>query len=278
MNDLSTVFEQARLFANQHVPTQVWTMGIPLAIGTLLLGVGVSVLGAKLAKYGATLLFIVFGMALGHRFAALLNLPAILCVIIGAGMVGIIGYLTFRIWVGVLASVVIVGLALGVFGYNKVAPHLKDFEAQGVHGQVALASTEGVQFSLPTPDEQRALLERKPEQWSKDFWSFVTARDATIQRNASAVSLVALITGLLFGLIATRATLVLSTSLLGTLCVASGLATLLSAWTPGIYQTVVSRPDMAGIGIGGFLVTSLVLQAILMRRAKKEEPKTSPTS
>ena len=93
----------------------------------------------------------------------------------------------------------------------------------------------------------------------------------------SGIGVVALLTGLCLGLAAARWALIISTSLVGTSFVATGLATLLTHSVPDSYQAFQNNPSVVGIGLGGFLVTSLVLQTLLSRKSTsdKSESKAS---
>lgn len=271
MNSLTQVLDHLGLFAEQHMPADWIAKGVPLSILLLLMGIGLCVLGAKLARFGMTGAFVIAGGAIGAHFAEITGLALPLCMLIGAAMVGTIAHLTFRLWVGVLAAVVLSSLALGVFGYQRVLPHLGEFD-----NQVALPHVDGLAgFTLPSPEQQQAYRGRSPQQWAEEFWGFVAEKDQRVPRQAQAIGLVALVAGLLFGLVASRATLILSTALLGTSLVVTAVVTLLSNCIPGCYQALLSRPGLSGIAIGGFLVTSLAVQTVLTRKARVSATKPS---
>ena len=80
------------------------------------------------------------------------------------------------------------------------------------------------------------------------------------------------------GLLAVRWALILSTSLLGTSLVTTGLATLLTQSVPDSYQAFQNNPKLVGIGIGAFLATSLVLQTMLSRRTSSDDGGDRSTS
>ncbi len=262
MSEVETIIEQARLFAVQHVPADVLSSAVPAALGMLVAGVGLSVLGAKLARFGLTAGFILIGGFLGLRFTQHFGFYPIVCILGGASLVGIIGYQTFRLWVGVGAAMVFSSIVLGTFGYQRVLPLVSEFEQSA---QVKTLDSP-VPFAIPTPQEQRDYLERTPQQWAGDFWAFVTQRDATVAKNAKAIALVALLTGLCMGIVAVRWALILATSLAGTVLVTTAMATLLTHSVPESYQAFQRNPALLGVGVGGFLVTSLILQTMLSRR------------
>src|ERR1043166_8615930 len=101
MDQVASILDQLRLFAVQHAPDRMPTGAIPVALILLLAGVGISVLGAKFARFGLTAAFVVAGGMLGDRFAFVFDFPRVPCVAVGAFLIGLIGFQTFRVWVGI---------------------------------------------------------------------------------------------------------------------------------------------------------------------------------
>jgi len=262
MTELTTILEQAKLFVSQHAPPEVVTKGIPLAIVMLLAGISTSVLGAKLARWALTGAFAIAGGIVGAQCSQITSLHPALCAAVGAVAIGTIGYLTFRIWAGVVSAVVISAIALGIFGYQRVRPLVGEFEGRAIVAESQGAGT----FTLPTPEQQESYLDRTPQQWANEFWSFATNKDARLQPDGQAVAIVAMLTGLLFGLLATRAALILATSFGGTAIVATAAGMLTAHFAPGFYDALLAHPQYAGAGVGAFLLSSIVLQALVTRK------------
>ena len=183
--------------------------------------------------------------------------------LVGGLLVGVIAYQTFRLWVGLGAAVVFSSLVVGTFGYQRVVPYVAEFEQGVQHPAVAGPIT----FAVPTTLEQQAYRDRTPRQWAEEFWAFVTQRDANVARNTKGLATVALLTGLCLGILAVRWALILSTSLVGTVLVTTAVATLLTHSVPESYQAFQNNPGLVGVGVGGFLVTSLILQTMLSRKS-----------
>lgn len=263
MTEIESILEAARSFAQQHAPAEALRGAIPAAIVLLVAGIGISVLGAKLARFGMTTAFVVVGGALGGMFAREFNFAPIVCVLGGALLVGIIGFQTFRLWVGLGAAMVFSSVVMGTFGYQRVVPYMTEFREQA---QVQ-AIESPIAFALPTPEEQSAYTGRTPRQWAEEFWTYLTQRDAATAQNTKALSLVALLTGLCMGILAVRWALIIATSLIGTVLVTSAAATLLTNSVPESVQAFQQNPSLVGIGVGGFLVTSLILQTMLSRKS-----------
>ena len=260
MEHVTQVLQQIEALARQHTPPDVWSKGIPIALGVLLLGVGVAVLGAKLARPGVTCVFSLVGGYLGLTFATALGFHPAVCTLVGATAIGVIGHMTFRLWVGVAMAAVVCIVALGVFGYNRLAPHISEF-------QQSLDLSAPVAFSVPTPDEQRTNREYAAATWASDFWTYVQSKDPNVQHNARAIATASILSGLLLGLLATRAATIVSTAFLGTAMIALAITGLFSRLIPNFDGWMLSRPMVSGALFGGFLVTSLVLQASLSRKA-----------
>lgn len=276
MNDLTPILEQARLFVVQHVPVNVQGNAIAVAIILLVGGIGLSVLGAKLSRFGFTSVFVVLGALAGYHFSRVSGLHPVICTPVGAAMIGAIGHLTFRLWVGVAVALVLSSLVLGAFGYQRVVPHVAEFDQTRMVGWSPV--TGAAEFSLPTPDQQQAYRDRSPETWVKELWAHVTAKDAHLERNGKSLAFVALVTGLFLGVVAVRWALILATSLAGTALVTTGVATLFTHFVSGSYESFLHHPGIMGAAVGAFLVTSLALQTMLTRKPPSDEPTTTAKS
>ena len=272
MNELETIIEQVRVFVGQHMPGEVMQQALPFGLVCLSVGIMVSVLGAKLARLGISGMFAIGGAVLGVFFARQTGFPVIICSLVGALALGVVGFHTVRMWVGVVAAGVFTLVALGAFGYQKVMPHLAEFEASP---RGALVSGESSSFTLPSPEEQQAYRDRNPKQFAEELWAFAAEKDTSLERNGKAVALLAIVAGLSIGVAAARWALILSTSLLGTGLVTTAMGTLANAYAPASYQSLHERPTLFGVGVGAFLLTSLVVQTLLTRKApsKKQESK-----
>jgi len=270
MDQIGSIVEQTRLFVVQHAPSDVLREAVPAGIVFLIAGIGLSVLGAKLSRPGITLAWGIFGAFVGAYVARLSGFPTVVCAAVGALMVGLIGYQTFRLWIGVAAALVFSSATLGVFGYQKVIPHVGEFE----RAIVLPSATVGGEFVLPTAEQQQAYRDPSPREWFQQFWSYVTQQDATVSPNSRALGIAALITGLCVGILATRWALIVATSLVGTAMVATGAATLMSHISGGeSIHALQKHPALMGVAVGGFLLTSIVLQAMLTRSGPKTEVK-----
>ena len=264
MTELTPIIDQAKAFIEQNVSSGVVNQSMLVAAVFLAAGVGLSVLGAKLARPGVVVALGALGAYGGWVFARESGLPSIVCTAVGAGMVGTIAHLTFRLWVGVAAAVVLSSAVLGTFSYQHIVPHVASF-------QDSLTADTG-QFSLPSPEEQAEYRSRTPLQWADQFWAYVTARDVHVGRNSALLGAGAALMGLFLGVVAMRWMLILSTSMVGTVFVTAAIGSIVFHLFPS-YRAIEVRPAVLSAGMGGFLVASLILQTMLTRRAPTSDDK-----
>ncbi len=271
MYDLRPIIEQAQVFVSQHVPPALLERTLLIPLVFLVAGIGLSVLGAKLARPGLTTVFGAFGAYGGVLFAQAAGFAWPLGALIGAAMAATIGFLTFRVWVGTVTALVLTSLSLGAFGYQRVAPHLSEFD----HVATWSPTTGTAEFAIPTPAEQQAYRDRSPAQWVERFWKFVTDKDASIQKNGGLLTAGVLVAGLFLGVVAMRWMLILSTSLLGTFLLITAVMTFLANRMQDSYQAFQSHSQIIGMGVGGLLVTSLIVQTLLTRKAPSEKERAA---
>ncbi|MCH7994395.1 MAG: hypothetical protein IIB57_08120 [Planctomycetes bacterium] len=264
MTELTPIFDQVKAFVEQNASSGVVNHSMLVAVMFLAAGVGLSVLGAKLARPGVVVALGVLGAYGGLIFARESGFSSIVCTAVGAGMVGTIAHLTFRLWVGVAAAVVLSSVALGTFSYQQIVPHVASFQDS--------LTTDTGQFSLPSPAEQAEYRSRTPQQWANQFWAYVTARDAHVGRNGVLLGAGAALMGLFLGVVAMRWMLILSTSLVGTVFVTAAIGAIVFNLFPS-YRSLEVRPAVLSAGMGGFLVASLILQTMLTRKAPTSSEK-----
>lgn len=259
MTNLETVVEQARIFLVQNVPADFQNRSVLLAIGVLIAGIGISSLGAKLARPGFTALVGALGATIGVWFSRQLGHQDVVGGLVGAAMAGTVAFLTYRMWVGILVGAVMASVALGSLGYQKVVPHAGEFQRTTMISPASL--------TLPTIEQQDAYIQQSPQEWMSKFWAFCRDRDASLEQNSRLIGVGAAMFGLFLGVIAVRWTMILATSVLGAVFVTSSLMTLSSEIAPNAYRSFLTHPGLVGTGIGAFMVTSWIVQTLVTRRA-----------
>ncbi len=268
MSQLQPIIEQLQSFTAQQVPTASMATIIPIAIAVMLGGVGLSLFGAKLAKSGIRAALGLGGAAIGVAFAKSTGYSQILCGLAGAAMFATIAFLTFRIWVGVATAAVFAVVVAGAFGYQNVMPHVQGFEQEVGSNwrasslQPALTGEVNGQAGVPQGD---------PGLWFAQFRDYVQQRDGSIEKRGLNFMVLAMVIGLFLGVVAMRWMLILVTSVMGTAGVVFGAGTILTQVMPSSYKAIESNPTVMGMGVGGFIVTSLILQTLLTRKAPSKE-------
>lgn len=263
MTDLTPIFEHVREFAVQNIPSEFQERTVAIAAIFLVGGIGLSVLGAKLAKPAMTTVLGLLGALGGVVFARNTGIHEAIGGLVGAVMFGTVSHLTFRLWVGVASALVLSTLALGAFSYQEVVPHVKEFD-----GMMTWSPVEGQQkFTLPSPEEQAANIQPEFKEWASGFWAYATQQDERLPINTQLVGFGAAALGLFLGVIAVRWMLILATSIVGTGLVTTAVATTVAHYSPGSEQTFLSNAGVMGMGVGAFLVSSLILQTLLTRKA-----------
>jgi hypothetical protein len=273
-NEIASILERLRLFVEQHAPAELLQQAVPFAIVCLVAGVGLSVLGAKVARFGATGAFVLLGAYAGVLLGRETGYPLPVCGAVGALMIGVIGHQTFRLWVGLVTASVLSLATLGVFSYQRVIPHIAEFEGL----PPVVTTEEASSFELPSPEEQQAYRDRSIGRWAKDLWGYVVQQDVQVERNGKALAALAMLSGLCLGVVAVRWALILSTSVIGTALVTTAIGMLLARSAPDSYQAFQAQPGLVGAVVGAFLVSSLVVQVLLTRKAPSGKQDSSAKS
>ncbi|MEE9296655.1 MAG: hypothetical protein V3W34_17055 [Phycisphaerae bacterium] len=265
MDAIGQVYERANLLIHNHVPDDVIvpvaTIG---AIGCIIAGLMVSVLGAKLARVVLTLGFGALGVGAGVIISQRADLPTAVATLVGAGCFGLLGYAFHRVWIGVLTGLFMVLAVNSTYGVRTIAPHLPAYEQS--HGAMPVAVAD--KFTTAAPHAQAGCLNPEFTRWLKGFWDYTNENDKGGVRRLALLSGCAGLFGLLLGLFAVRFTLVAVTSLVGTLMISAGAMGLAQRWQPQMYEAVLNHPQSLGIAGGTFLLGSVILQTLLTRPDK----------
>ncbi|MHC5111435.1 MAG: hypothetical protein ACYTHJ_16330 [Planctomycetota bacterium] len=288
MPDIATYLETVGNLLRQHQIHFDAAHIVPTASLVLIGGIAISVLGAKLARPAFIMAAAVIGAGVGLAFAERSGYSVPLSILVSAGLVAAVGYMTFRLWVGVGVMLMLASLTFGGFGVRNLLPLLPAFEESyqatlvtapsatptaggGTGSEASAEEIATVSFSIPSAQAQMESASRAVSELGQRFWSFATEKQPNLSQQAQALGIGTLIVGLFFGVLAVRWSLVLSTSLGGTLLVMSSVLALLSQFSASTYQTLTSSPVAVGITTGGFFLTSVILQALLTREAKSDK-------
>ena len=250
------------------MPAEYAAPVLPVAVGMLVVGVVLSVLGAKLARFGIAAGFVLAGVAAASVIAPHVNWPFVAVVVLGIVIGWAFGHLLFRLWVGLGAAALCMALALGVFGSQVVLPHFLEYDpTPSFDGTFSLPDPVAPDLNIDNPDSVEQALAGVHER-AEDFWLYVQSQEVDVNRHIALVGLVAGVIGLLVGSLLPRLTLIVGSSVMGTSLVMSGLAGL-AARVFNIDLTRASTDHGGAILASSlvFLVASLVLQSLLTRSA-----------
>lgn len=291
MNEIMSNFETLGNVLQQH---QLQVEGghlVPAACLGLIFGVGISVLGAKLARPAFVLAFAAIGGLLGVQFAQFADMSSPLCALVSSGLVAFIGYITFRLWVGVGVAMVLGSIAYGGFGVLNLLPLVPQFQEAEVTAMTTPGGTQahdassGTQstggadaagpdsggFAIPAPRVAPENVMAGLRDLGRKFWAFATEQQPQLTRYAQAIGLGTLIIGVFIGVLLVRWSLVAAASTVGTAMVMTSSLALMSQWLPSAYTSLIDQPAAVGITATGFFLTSVILQGLLTREAKSDD-------
>lgn len=268
MNEIMPILEQFRTLLVQNAPVDAWTKTLPMLAVLLLAGIAVSVFGAKLAKFAVAAACGLVGASFGAAMARETGFAVPPCAVIAGAMLAVVGYMTFRLWVGVITAGVLALLAISIFGQGRLDTHLAEFRqsevasaqsspvllAEATTASAPLAGTEFIPPALPSAGQS---IQR--------FWSFLKSRDATLATQTKGVAVATALGGLFLGVVLVRVMLILSMSLVGTVLVVTAVIGILASLFPTMLNSLEANPSISAIGVGGLLVTSLIVQTLLTK-------------
>jgi hypothetical protein len=262
MDQLAQYAQQIADLLRQHAPNGTLPPVAPTAIVALIFGVGICVLGAKLARWLITVAFAVGGLAAGLRLGGYFGVAPMYSSLVGAAMLGAVGFMMHRLWVGLFTGAFLASVAFGVLSTQVALPHLSEFEAQQ---RAAIAQTEVTQFEPgPVGDAVQAGWDRLID-YGKDFFQFVSSKHPAVEKWGPVSIIVAAGFGLLMGIFLCRSTLILFTAAFGTSLIGSGMTMLGGQFEIDMLKLFQERPGMSALALGAFFVFSVVLQTMLTR-------------
>lgn len=264
---LSQIVERLRALWELHVPAQYHPPALPAAALALILGIGIAVLGARVARGGATLVFACIGGLAAWSLQSHVNWSPAL-VLAGGMLAGALaGFVLFRVWVGLAAAAVLAALALGVYGNHHIAPHFVEYDAaHNFNGAFVIPEA-------PASDTSPGKLDRL-HAWWQDFWLYVQSKESDVNTWVAGVALVSAVMGFAVGSLLPRLTLILGSGCLGTALVLAGIAVLAKHSSADLYQAALANPRVIGIVSLVLLGVSLLLQGLLTRQTR---PAAAPT-
>ena len=278
MDQMTQLGEQARMFLEHHVPPEVTTpLLLAVPIGFIVIGLGLAVLGAKLAKPTLAVAFGVGGVVGGGLLIGRgINVSPAIVMLLGGLVCGVAGYMLHRLWVGLGAAVLISTLAGAGYGAQSLLPALQNYHVEFP----TMAAGNEERFTLPESEGRGEVFSGEFKTWVSDvgawgegFWRQASAGDVRLKRYLPMVAIGAGLVGLVFGLVAPRFTMISLTSVLGVGLMLSGSSALVHRFEPGVYEAAMGNPRAMGVACAAILLGSVIVQTLLTRSDKKQSKK-----
>ncbi len=254
INQLQELIELGRL----HLPPNAIPPPVFTGVVMLLFGVGIAVLGARLARWFIAVVFAVGGITAGLAVSRDYGVNPLLSGLVGSLVLGSFGYVLHRLWVGLFAAVFLASIAMTALTAQEVLPYLPDFAR-------AETATAPAEFHTGTGEPPPAVDWHHLNEYLRNFGDYVVAREPNIRLHAGLAVIIAGLAGLLLGVFFVRLTLILFTAAFGSILIASGIGLLGPAIGIQVYQTAASRPDVTLLALVSFFIASLAIQTILTR-------------
>jgi hypothetical protein len=281
METINQFIQGLQSLAGQHLPNNANVPAVTaVAVVLVVVGLVLAVLGAKLARGMLTFGFVIAGIGVGAAVGGRFDAPLAVSGLLGATTCGLLGFVMYRLWVGVLTGVVLVMILSSTYGAKTMAPDWKAYVDRrgdapalsapgGVGGgSVTVSSGAGEMFTTPDPETQARFLNPEFSDWLRGFWDFTSTNDPGKVRKLMLISGCLALFGLISGLLAVRFTLVTITSIVGTTMLLSGATVLIQQVLPDLYSAFMDHPQAVAMSGGTFLLGSLVLQSLLTRPHK----------
>lgn len=257
-----------------------WWPNPPTLIAALLvLGVILAFWGSRLLRLIYVLAFIVLGGILGVMVARKTNTDLLIGLVIGAGLIGLIGHLLFRWWVGVTAACCAALLVLTVAA-NQNAENLISALMEYHQQQKVLVvpppppGTSAGPESRPSPALMMGQVMWTLKAYLLDAFSYFRQTRQNVVAKVVIVAILAWITGLGMGLALPRFTTILGTACIGVAMISLGLGMLLATYAPETLNSVMSKDKYVAAGLGIVLLVSMIVQA--RHRRSAAQPSACP--
>lgn len=256
MIDVSATFETLQQwggFLSNHLPLSWSPNPVAWSSAAVFTGVVLVFWGARLLRTIYTLSFMIAGAAMGVRLANVGQVEQLVGLIVGAGVAAMVGYLLFRWWVALTMGVtaVLILMLAGAPRLNAEILNFNDLKLGVGNSGYVLPSRSALE--APPADTLR--------QYAMDFRDYLMEhRRGEVIRTGLGLALVWLL-GTVAGLLLPRLTMILGTSLLGTVIFSSGASLLLATRWPGAWTGVVSHKNWFLGGLAVLLLAGLSYQS-----------------
>ena len=238
-----------------HIPPVWLDNALAGAVAVGVVGLVLALWGGRVFRPALVLVFAAGGVWVGLAGNQWLGLGQWFCLISGVLVFGALGFVLYRLWVGLGWSVLLVCVGLSVLGYRQALPHWGAFDSSRL-SEAVLAE---VPFQPPTVETQASFNQPDPAQVLGEFGAYLAENVPHIRRNAILVIGLVGMVGLLMGLLAVKFTVVLASSMVGVSLLGGALGYGLQRLRPEVLEQIVGRPAAvwAGLGIAALLCMAI---------------------
>ncbi|MBN1489693.1 MAG: hypothetical protein JXA69_07230 [Phycisphaerae bacterium] len=232
------------------LPVPTW-----VAVVTVVLGLLLSLAGAQLVRTVFTLAFLGGGAAAGAVVAERFDVSVIAGIAIGAVILGIIGYLLFRLWIAGLTGVVAAVVAAVVTAAPQLPGLWEAFESHRTRGGAPAG-----EYRLLSAEQQQANADLDLVEYAQLFLEFTRTQQPELVHRAMFVAAVALVLGIIIALLVHRWAMVLGTIALGTVLTLAGAWLLAYRHWPAPIDWCREQPRWALGALGVWLIIAIACQ------------------
>jgi hypothetical protein len=273
MDQLRAELEPLLELIRHHVPPVYQQNALGGAALLAVFGLILALWGVRVYRAGLVVAFAGVGAWVGLAADQWLGMGRWFCLISSTLVFGALGFVLYRLWVGIGWAALLSLVAVSVLGVQQAWPQWSGFSESHLSG----AAFAEAQFEVPSPAEQARFNSPDPATVLKEFGSYLGQQVPGLKRNAGILAALAGVVGLLMGLLAVKLTVILASSLLGVLLLAASAGYCLSRFEPQALEQAVSQPAAVWLGMGAAILLAMAVQWLQTRAPKKEEAAASKT-
>jgi hypothetical protein len=235
-------------------------------------GVVLALRAAKFDRYVVSAFALLLGSYIGYRVAILINQPIPISAAIGAILLTVLAYRTYKMWLAAGSVVVLFAIAtvfqLGRGDIQRYLPSAAEMERVSKDGQIQLRTAAEQQSNLhPAATQQFA--EIKDRVWSE--LQNLGVRGWLLPAAAA-------ILGILLAVWTLQVFAVVWLGFLGAVMAVMGIFVFSSAHIPSLRGEMIAHPQILGYSILGLWALGLILQAKEARFPRKKSGGEKPAA
>lgn len=247
--------------AIEQVPLIPWLGSFWAAVGAMTIGSILALWGGRVLRSMVVLAFMVAGAVVGKQVAGSMQIDLLIGLVIGAGAAGLIGFVFYRWWLGLLMGGLVVLIMSSTYSAPRILNERQAFEdfRMGV-GSGRYDTSRSEKYTT--------------EQFREYFWE---QNRQFVVKTVLPVLVVGLVV-FVATMIAPRLAAVLGTSVLGVLLVAGGTGMLVACKSEDWWNRIQCQQTWVVVGVGVFWLFSVMYQLTHPTRPLGQASMQPPTS